>query len=77
MKQKFMTDEQVEIEIKRLQSSENVQLARKEQAIKNRRRQYMYTLRMFEKRGKELSKQGITLKNIDSELFGEFDDNEI
>jgi hypothetical protein len=36
----------------------------------------MYQLRNLEKRGKQLSKKGITMDNIESELFGseEFED---
>lgn len=69
MARDFMTDEQVEIEIERLLTSEDVQLAKKETRIKLRRRQYMYQLRCMEKRGKELSKQGITLENIEEKMF--------
>ena len=65
-----LTDEQVEMEIERLLNSEDVKLARKEQQIKFRRRQYLYSLRSMEKRGKQLVKQGITLDNIEVELFG-------
>ena len=36
-----MSDEQVEEEILRLQASPHVKLARREEAIRNRRRQYM------------------------------------
>jgi len=57
-----MTDEQVEEEILRLQASPHVKLARREEAIRNRRRQYMYTLRMYEKKGKALEAQGITME---------------
>lgn len=71
MSREFLTDEQVEIEIERLLNSENVILAKKEIRIKNKRRQYMYSLRTMEKRGKELAKQGITLENIEEELFGD------
>ena len=39
---KFLTDEQVEIEIERLLNSEDVALAKKEIRIKDKRRQYMY-----------------------------------
>ena len=70
MSREFLTDEQVEIEIARLLESDDVKLAKKETRIKLRRRQYMYSLRTMEKRGKELSKQGITLDNIEEELFG-------
>lgn len=71
MRDRFLTDEQVELEIERLQSSEAVMLARKEQQIKNRRRQYMYQLRVMEKRGKELIEQGITLDRLESWLSAE------
>lgn len=57
----FMTDEMVEDEIARLQSSPLVKLARKEERIRYARRQYMYTLRMYEKKGKELEANGITM----------------
>ena len=60
-----MTDEMVEEEILRLQSSPHVKLARREEAIRNRRRQYMYTLRMYEKKGKALEAQGITLEELE------------
>lgn len=65
MIQKFLTDEDVEREIERLQDSEAVALARKENYYKNRRRQYMYTLRSFEKRGKELQRQGVTMADFE------------
>lgn len=70
MAKEFLTDEQVEIEIERLLNSDDVALAKKEIRIKYKRRQYMYQLRNMEKRGKELSKQGVTLENIEEELFG-------
>ena len=77
MARDILTDEQVELEIDRLQHSEYVKLAQKETNIKIKRRKYMYTLRYFEKRGKELSAQGITMENIESRLFGEVDDDRI
>lgn len=70
----FLTDEQVELEIDRLLKSDAVKLAKKETRIKLRRRQYMYSLRTMEKRGKELKKQGITLDNIEARLFGEIEE---
>lgn len=54
------TDEQVEQEIARLRGSEAVRLAKAEERMKNRRRQYMYNLRNLEKRGLELMEQGFT-----------------
>lgn len=61
-----MTDEMVEEEILRLQSSPHVKLARREEAIRNRRRQYMYQLRMYEKKGKALEAQGVTLEELEA-----------
>lgn len=43
----FLTDEQVEVEIEKLSNSEYVKLGRKEQRLKYKRRQYLYTLRNF------------------------------
>ena len=76
MAKDFLTDEQVELEIERLLNSDAVRLAKKETRIKLRRRQYMYSLRVMEKRGKELSKQGVTLDNIEEVLFGDMADIE-
>lgn len=55
-----LTDEQVEREIERLNASEAVALARYEQRLKYRRRQYLYQLRDLEKKGEALMKSGIT-----------------
>ena len=66
---KKWTDEQVEAEIARLNSSEYVKLARKEQQIKYRRQQ-MWTLQYMEARGKQLASEGITPENMEEKLFG-------
>lgn len=58
----FLTDEEVEIEIAKLQQSEYVKLARKEERIRYRRRQQLYYLRQYEKKGKELANSGITME---------------
>ena len=68
---KQWTDEEVEIEIHRLQESEDVKLAKKEQNIKYRRRQQMWTLQFMEKRGKKLREMGIDFDNIEEKLFGD------
>lgn len=68
-----MTDEQVEEEILRLQNSPLVKLARREEAIRNRRRQYMYQLRMYEKKGKELAANGVTLEELEGMGREEYD----
>ena len=65
MAKEFMTDEMVDEELLRLQASPYVQLARREEAIRNRKRQYMYTLRCYEKKGKALEAQGITLEELE------------
>lgn len=50
-RKRILTDEEVEQEIKRLTTDEDVRLARAEQRIKYRRRQYLYQLRDLKKRG--------------------------
>ena len=64
MKSEWLTDEQVEKEIEKLQGSPLVKLARKEERIRYKRRQYLYTLRAYEKKGKELQEAGITLEML-------------
>lgn len=56
----WLTDEEVEQEIARLNASEAVALARREQRLRYKRRQYLYQLRDLEKKGKALMKSGIT-----------------
>jgi hypothetical protein len=73
---KKWTDEQVEAEITRLNNSEFVKLARKEQQIKYRRRQQMWNLQYMEARGKQLASEGITHENIEARLFGDSPDFE-
>ena len=69
MPRDMLTDEQVEMEIERLSNNDFVKLARAEQREKYKRRQYLYSLRHLEKRGKELAEQGITI-----ECFGTDDE---
>ena len=71
MSKDILTDEQVEIEIERLMNSDAVKLAKKEMRVKQRRRQYMYSLRTMERRGKELAKQGYTIDNIEERMLGD------
>lgn len=68
---KNMTDEQVEMEIQNLRDSDNVKFAQREQRIKYKRRQYLYQLRYYEKRGKQLAELGATLENLEEFLYGE------
>lgn len=60
MAKDLMTEADVELEIERLKESAAVKLAQKERRYKYRRQQYLYTLRWYEKRGKELMAQGVT-----------------
>lgn len=73
MKEK-LTDEEVEIEIERLLSSPLVKLAKREEALRIRRRQYMYKLRTYEKKGKELKAAGITFAVLEKMYSEEEDD---
>ena len=65
MARDFLTDKEVEAEIERLTATDAVKLARREQRIKYRRRQQLYTLRALEKRGKQLMAEGVTMEALD------------
>ena len=65
MAKNWLTDEQVEREIEELKESPYVKLARKEEQIRYRRRKYLYTLRAYEKMGKELEKSGVTMEMLE------------
>lgn len=71
MAKEWLTDQEVEMEIESLRTSPMVRLARKEQALKYKRRQALYQLRNLEKRGYQLAEKGITMDNIESMLFGD------
>ena len=53
-------------EIERLKASEHVKLARKDQRLKYKQRQFLYQLRNLEKRGRALAAQGYTLDNLEA-----------
>ena len=75
MAKDFLTDEQVEKEIERLTKSPMVALARREQRIRYKRRQYLYQLRDLEKKGIALTKAGITMEVLDAVSgLGDLDD---
>ncbi len=65
MPKSYLTDEAVEAEIERLRNDPNVALARKEERVRYRRRQLLYQLRMYEKKGKALAAAGITIDMLD------------
>ena len=58
----FLTDAEVEQEIERLRQSSHVALARREQRLRYKRRQFLYQLRDLEKKGRALEKAGITME---------------
>ena len=62
----FLTDEEVEQEIERLNNSEAVALARREARLKYKRRQYLYQLRDLEKKGNALLEAGINREVLDA-----------
>jgi hypothetical protein len=70
MEREAFTETEIE-EIERLKRSEAVRLARAEQRIKYRRRQYLYTLRNLERRGIELLANGWTVEAAEAELKAE------
>jgi hypothetical protein len=69
MAKDFLTDEQVEKEIERLTKSPLVALARREQRLRYKRRQYLYQLRDLEKKGKALQAAGIDMEVLD-DMYG-------
>lgn len=66
MRDNVLTDAQVEDEIERLLESPHVKLAKKEEQIRLRRRQYLYCLRSYEKKGKALAQAGITIEMLEA-----------
>jgi hypothetical protein len=70
MAKDILTDEQVEREIDRLMESPLVKLAKKDELIRYRRRQYLYKLRGYEKKGKELAESGITMEILEAMAKG-------
>ena len=66
MAREWLTDEQVEDEISRLLQSPHVKLAKKEQQIRYKRRQYLYTLRQLERKGKQLEADGVTMRSLEA-----------
>lgn len=68
MAKEILTDEQVESEIERLINSPYVKLAKAEQRIKYRRRQYLYKLSGLEKRGMELEQEGFNPDEAEEDI---------
>ena len=64
MARRTLSDQEVEQEITRLKASPLVALGRVEERIRNKRRQYLYTLRQYERRGLELMAAGVTVDKL-------------
>ena len=62
-----LTDAEVEREIKELEQSPLVKLARKNNRLKYMRRQRLYTLRNLQKQGKQLQEEGITFEDLEDQ----------
>ena len=58
-----ITDAEVEIEIRKIYDSEAYKLARAENRYRQKRREELYAIRYYYKRGLELMAQGYTLEN--------------
>lgn len=72
---KTITDTEVEKQIAELKESPYVKLAKKEENLRNRRRQYLYCLRNYERKGRMLAAAGITVEILESmyDLDNDFD----
>ena len=61
----YIPDDQLDAEIDLLTHSDAVKLARLEQRIAYKKRQYLYQLRCYEKRGLQLMENGVTMELLD------------
>ena len=64
----YLSDNQVEREIARLEKSPHVKLAMHEEQLRQKRRGYLMELRALEKKGKRLEAEGLTLDMIEDDL---------
>ena len=71
-----LTDEQVEIELKKVRATPEYKLGIKERGLKNKRRQLLYRDKWLQKRGAELMAMGITVENIKDVMFPEIEEGE-
>ena len=61
-------DAAIEAEIAHLRSDEYVRLAKRYEYARTRRKQYLYQLRWYQKKGRELADLGVTMENLDEML---------
>lgn len=59
-----LSDEQVEQKINELKGSEYVKLARKKERVDYARRKLLSELLRYEKRGRELAAEGVSLESL-------------
>lgn len=71
MSKGYLSDNQVEREIARLEKSPHVKLAMHEEQLRQQRRAYLMELLSLEKKGKKLEAEGLTLDMIDDYLENE------
>ena len=62
---KMLTDTEVEQELEELEGDPLVRLARKENRLRYARRQRIYNLRYLQKRGQQLTDEGITEEELE------------
>lgn len=60
------TDAEVEAEIERLKNDDFVRLAQKEERVRYKRRQRLYQLRSYQRKGRELAAAGITFEMLEA-----------
>ena len=61
-------DAAIEAEIANLRADEYVRLAKRYEYARTRSKQYLYQLRYFQKKGRELAALGVTMENLDEML---------
>lgn len=61
-------DAALEAEIARLREDEHVKLAKRYEYARTRRKQYLYQLRYYQKKGRKLAALGVTMDNLDEML---------
>lgn len=61
-------DSAIEAEIALLRADEYVRLAKRYEYARTRRKQYLYQLRWYQKKGRELAALGVTMDKIDEML---------
>lgn len=61
-------DAALEAEIARLREDEHVKLAKRYDYARNRRKQYLYQLRWYQEKGRELAALGVTMDNLNEML---------